>query len=425
MERKRTFFLALSSYFIGYLYVCCMLFGFTDFDSAVEWYALLFAAVFALWGNEIGKEKKPLGKDRLLFLAAMLLIALAISLGRCNATGGWEIFALHGAAALWGLYRMGGDLGLEEPLFLIRDTISALLLLPFGSFFLRIRTVFRGLVSCFRSISRPADKKRRQSTLIVVLCLLAALPVLIWTAKLLTQADENFGAFLSGIGSIFQWTLPDSAVTQLIRVLLSLPVSAYLYGLLAGSAHRGTPDAAAAKGKIAGMQRLPAAAACGVWGMFAALYVLFFLVQANNLLAVFRGEVPGTLTAANYARSGFFQLCLVMGINFLLLELGKPRRHLAGRDPDGAKSAPGGDRRSKARDVHPSVRLHSPAAAVSLGRARPERRVCAHAARPGGEKARLPQLGLFHRAHLYGAVLLLNRSSAAGQHVLPVSSELP
>ena len=323
MERKRTFFLALSSYFIGYLYVCCMLFGFTDSDSAVEWYALLFAAVFALWGNEIGKEKKPLGKDRLLFLAAMLLIALAISLGRCNATGGWEILALHGAAALWGLYRMGGNLGLEEPLFLVRDTIAALLLLPFGSFFLRIRTVFRGLVSCFRSISRPADKKRRQSILIVVLCLLAALPVLIGTAKLLTQADENFGAFLSGIGSIFQWTLPDSAVTQLIRVLLSLPVGAYLYGLLAGSACRSAPDAAAAKGKIAGMQRLPAAAACGVWGMFAALYVLFFLVQANNLLAVFRGEVPGTLTAANYARSGFFQLCLVMGINFLLLGLGK------------------------------------------------------------------------------------------------------
>lgn len=323
MERKRTFFLALSSYFIGYLYVCCMLFGFTDSDSAVEWYALLFAAVFALWGNEIGKEKKPLGKDRLLFLVAMLLIALAISLGRCNATGGWEILALHGAAALWGLYRMGGDLGLEEPLFLVRDTIAALLLLPFGSFFLRIRTVFRGLGSCFRSIAHPADKTQRQSILIVALCLLAALPVLIGTAKLLTQADENFGAFLSGIGGIFQWTLPDSAVTQLIRVLLSLPVSAYLYGLLAGSASRRTPDAAAAKGKIAGMQKLPAAAACGVWGMFAALYVLFFLVQANNLLAVFRGEVPGTLTAANYARSGFFQLCLVMGINFLLLGLGK------------------------------------------------------------------------------------------------------
>ena len=56
--------------------------------------------------------------------------------------------------------------------------------------------------------------------------------------------------------------------------------------------------------------------------MFAGLYVLFFLVQAGNLLAAFRGQIPGTLTAAKYARSGFFQLCLVMGINFLLLELG-------------------------------------------------------------------------------------------------------
>ena len=49
MERKRPFFLALSSYFIGYLYVCCMLLGLAGkkhgFRSWVYFTVLTFAAL--------------------------------------------------------------------------------------------------------------------------------------------------------------------------------------------------------------------------------------------------------------------------------------------------------------------------------------------------------------------------------------------
>ena len=57
----------------------------------------------------------------------------------------------------------------------------------------------------------------------------------------------------------------------------------------------------------------------GVLGCFIALYLVFFGVQAGHLLGAFIGSVPGKLTAAQYARQGFFQLTLVMAINFLLL----------------------------------------------------------------------------------------------------------
>ena len=66
---------------------------------------------------------------------------------------------------------------------------------------------------------------------------------------------------------------------------------------------------------------MPASGANLVLGLFAAVYFLFFGVQAGNLFAVFSGHVPGTLTAAGYARSGFFQLCAVMAINFFLIWL--------------------------------------------------------------------------------------------------------
>ena len=52
---------------------------------------------------------------------------------------------------------------------------------------------------------------------------------------------------------------------------------------------------------------------------FIALYLLFFCVQAGHLFGAFYGNVPGSLTAAQYAREGFFQLCAVMAINIGLL----------------------------------------------------------------------------------------------------------
>ena len=49
------------------------------------------------------------------------------------------------------------------------------------------------------------------------------------------------------------------------------------------------------------------------------LYVLFFAVQAGYLFGAFTGHLPAGLTAANYARQGFFELCLVCALNFALL----------------------------------------------------------------------------------------------------------
>ena len=322
MEKKRFFLLSLTSYLIGFLYISCFWGGFSPVDGPKAWYGLLFTVVFLLWGNAIGKERTPNGQTHLLFFTVTALIAVAQALGRFRAVSGWGTLALHGAAGLWALYRTGGNLGPEEPVFFLWDILNSFVLLPVGKLFLRLTDVLRGLAAGFQRLFHTDDKKKRRDILIGMVCLLAALPLLFWTARLLTAADAGFGQLLHGILDVFRWDLPAAASYQVVKLLLGLPVGAYLYGLLAGSVKKVPYDRTAAKQKLQHMQVLPSAAVNGVWAMFAGLYVLFFLVQAGNLLAAFRGQIPGTLTAAKYARSGFFQLCLVMGINFLLLELG-------------------------------------------------------------------------------------------------------
>ena len=56
-------------------------------------------------------------------------------------------------------------------------------------------------------------------------------------------------------------------------------------------------------------------------GCFCAVYLLFFTVQGSYLFGAFRHRLPVGFTVAQYARQGFFQLCMVMGVNFLLLWL--------------------------------------------------------------------------------------------------------
>lgn len=44
-------------------------------------------------------------------------------------------------------------------------------------------------------------------------------------------------------------------------------------------------------------------------------------MQGSYLFGAFRHRLPAGFTVAQYARQGFFQLCMVMGVNFLLLWL--------------------------------------------------------------------------------------------------------
>lgn len=314
---------ALTSYLLGLLWVSCFLFGFWDSSFDGPWdqlYPLLFSLVFFAWAGLTLRERKG-HREHFFWLACALLIAAALACKRGRAVDGWAYAALHGFAAYWVVCRSGMLTEGETGCFLPLDLLDAGFIAPFGGFFLRIKTLITRIRDL--AVSRRQTAGSRKNALVTILVILAALPVLILAANLLGQADETFRHLLSRIGDFlsFSWEVPRWVDEYRLRFLFGLPVGAYLFGLVGTCFRRETPafEAGPIRSGLAKMRFAPSAALLAVFGGFGALYLLFFLVQAGHLLGAFAGNVPGTLTAAQYARSGFFQLCMVMAINFALL----------------------------------------------------------------------------------------------------------
>ena len=226
------------------------------------------------------------------------------------------LFILHIFAVYWLMSRSGRLTGGESGHLLPLDALYAFLIVPFQNFFLRIRCVIFALKSKKeRGVSAGAIA-------VAVLAAFAALVLLVLAMTQLSAADDTFGELIDDLRLTLTLDLDE---TWFYRLLASLPVGAYVFGLLAGLGRR-TPEDMRGRG-AAVVSRLPKlrTVPAGIWaaalGLFSALYLVFFFVQGRYLFGAFTRTLPESFTVAEYARQGFFELCRVMAINFTLFWL--------------------------------------------------------------------------------------------------------
>lgn len=322
-NKKAPLWGALTSYLVAYLWIAAFFAGFAAKPelSGNGWLILCFTVVFFAWGLGILKPKAAC-REHWFWLAVGLSLALSGAVGRGRAVG-WLLYpALHLAAGYWALCRGGLLSAGESGILLPWDVCCGLLVLPFSQFFLRIVRIFTAIRDGIQKVIHRKGKQpvQRKDWLPGVLAILAALPALLLAGRLLGQADPEFARVTETLFS-FQLILPNRAQDIFLRLLFAAPVGCYLFGMVGGNLLREKPILTMAKVREVRPQFrvAPKWSVYTVLGGFLGLYLLFFAVQAKHLLAAFAGTVPGTLTAAAYAREGFFQLCLVMGINFSLL----------------------------------------------------------------------------------------------------------
>lgn len=325
------------SYPVAYLYVAGLWFGFAllPWNTAADW--LLFSAAFFLWGEWAARARERRTGRRLSAAARReswfwLACAAGIVLGGCLhgdlIWSSWESLALHGIAAYWVLCRMGllaeGGTGALFPL----DSLNALVVEPFRSFFSRISTLIRALgdVLAHRRAAQPQGRRVRWKSLgLSLLWVAAALPFVVLAACLLIRADDGFARLMQSLILWQGWSLPQ-ALRQAwdeiwLRGLAALPVGAYLHGLVGGCLRREKPwiDAPALRRETERVRFVPRGGAAVVFAALLGLYLLFFAVQGGYLFGAFTGRPPEGFTVAQYARQGFFQLCQVAALNFGLL----------------------------------------------------------------------------------------------------------
>ena len=307
---RREILCALLLYPAAYIYTLAM---------GGPWWKLwfgLFVLAFVALGEWLNRGR-PRMAESWVWLGCLLLITLCVVTGRGRAWGDLPALLAHPLAVWWLLSRSGALLEGESGHLLPLDGINGFIRIPFGNFFLRLRCLGQGL----------QDWRRGRSGRLwaALLAVAAALVLLNWAAASLARADAVFGELAETILQWFRFDISEGFVNFMLRLLLSLPIGAWLFGLMAGSArterNKLGAQAEAVKGFLPRLRVVPNRVWTVCMGAFGALYLLFFAVQFRYLFGAFTRTLPEGFIVSQYAREGFFELCRVMGINFSLLYL--------------------------------------------------------------------------------------------------------
>ena len=187
-----------------------------------------------------------------------------------------------------------------------------------------IRAIVQHPFSALSALPRALPPRgKRGSTrylLTIAWCLLGlvvtAVPTLI--VVLLLSYDAQFTSLLKKIFSISL----DGFWGYLRDLILGFLVAFPLFGSLFAAKRKClVDDGKTSKVDTGNLHILPKALLCSAVTPILLVYVLFFISQWSYYVSAFTGVRPEGFTFADYARSGFFELCWVSGINAVMLLL--------------------------------------------------------------------------------------------------------
>lgn len=305
---------AVLMYPLAYFYLRGVMFP----QSYSGWEMPVFAALFIVYVDCAARAAhRTAAKETPLWAACWMALAAAYPLYgyQPGPLGDWQWPAWHLFAVWYVLARCGmlaqGQSGSLAPL----DALAGFVLLPFGNFFLRARTVFAAL----RTHLQDRTGTRKVLHLIVTAAVTLALCGVAW--GLLAAADANFAALGQQVSDWWSRLLNNMRfIDQLMYILLSLPVGAWLYGLVGGSLRRKAPPTTAQQcaAVLENCRIVPRTTAVAAVMALCGVYALFFAVQAGEWLAAAPLGLDAPDTAA-FAVNGFWELLKILLLNFAVL----------------------------------------------------------------------------------------------------------
>ncbi|PKM77179.1 MAG: hypothetical protein CVU90_08485 [Firmicutes bacterium HGW-Firmicutes-15] len=246
------------------------------------------------------------------WLTVVVLTGISFSLWTNNGLEPWRSLLLFCGAVYWTICATGLPILGKTSNLIGLDGFNGLFVIPFTNF------------SCqYKSLAFLGSNKRAEGRQIfsIALGLFLTLIVAAMVLPLLLKADSGgFSKITSGFLAYLQRMRLGE---YFVNGILAIPIAAYLFGLVAGSAHRRGCDLFKEKSTlkaISTLQVLPAATVYILLGLLCSLYVVFIGSQLPYFFSAFLGVRPeGWQVYSEYARSGFFELCSIAAINLSVL----------------------------------------------------------------------------------------------------------
>ncbi len=306
---------ALLSYIAAYCYILMLA---TD-HSVPEWPILPVAAFIVTLTMVLNRGSKP-SPESWFWLGCFAVSVICVVFHTGHVWKEYQAVLFVHLFAVWWILSRSGVL-IESSCFdyLPSNVLTGFAILPFGNFILRFRT----LAGCARQFRQKRGKRRINWWLIpaALLCV-----ILFYAAvRLLGRADSLFENKLSELSELFRFKNGEKLAEFFFRLLFSIPVGCWLFGLISG-AHRADRGRLERRKQhvsaiLAWIRKIPPVFWELVIVLFSVLYLAFFILQGSYLFGAFSGRLPEGFIVAEYARQGFFELCKIMAVNAVLIWL--------------------------------------------------------------------------------------------------------
>lgn len=285
-----------------------------DFGRHLLFFTVAYAAVVLAY--TLLKGGHP-GRESWFWLVIMLGIGVPYAFW--SAMPFLQIPMLILCAAYWTLIISGSLLEKDKTsAWVLFDGWNALLRVPFGNFGCGFR-IMTGIHGDEERARHDLEKGGRGKDIrYIFLGIILAVPVLLIVLPLLSSADEGFQRMIQNSGLYIQ----EHFLYTIARMILSLPVAAYLFGLIYGGIHKRNTDGIdkeSLRETSRSIRIVPTTAIATAMLIVCAIYLLFIGLQGKYLFSAFAGIRPENFTYAEYARRGFFELCQTAVLNMILL----------------------------------------------------------------------------------------------------------
>lgn len=304
---RRDGIFALLAYVLGYCFAHWVFFSWQGWG--VTLFTLAYCAAVGIYFSKKGVHMTWAGW---FWLAIVVLTGISFSLWTNNGLGGWPGLLLFCSAIYWITCSAGLQILGKTSNLIVLDFINAILLIP-----------FRNIGGQFKSLGFLSRNRRAESRQFASIALGLGLTLIVMAVviPLLMKADSGgFSRIANGVLEFLNgWEVGETIVFG----ILAIPIGAYIFGLVAGSAHKRGCDTFKKDGTqkfLSRKQIMPSATVYTLLGLLCTLYVLFIGSQLPYFFSAFMGQRPeGWQVYSEYARSGFFELCRIAAINLFVL----------------------------------------------------------------------------------------------------------
>ena len=237
----------------------------------------------------------------------LILLGISLPYGFYSVFDFGQTLMIFLVAAYWTLVITEGLLWKgQTSSWILLDSWNGLIALPILNFLCQIRLIFQ-------TFSEKREEKKDWR--MVLLGILISIPALLVIIPILSQADTGFRSLvdtvLDALGEDFR--------ILIWRGIVGILLGAFMFGTLYGGVYkRHVKEEECIRfheesGRV--FRFVPDIAVLTFGIIVSAVYVLFIGLQARYLFSAFFGILPEAYTYAQYARQGFFELCVIALLN--------------------------------------------------------------------------------------------------------------